>query len=455
MTDWKETTLEEIAAPIKGAIAIGPFGSRMKSDCYVDSGVAVIRGTNISGTQRLTGNFVYITKDKAKELGSANLVPGDLVFPHRGSIGQVALVPDNPTMAYVISSSLMKLTCDPQKADPIYLFYYFRTYEGRHEILKYASTVGTPGIGQPLTSLKSMKIPLPTLKAQKRIAGILGALDDKIELNRRTNETLEAMGRAIFQSWFVDFDPVLDNAIAAGNAIPAELKEKAALRKQQKNKHPLPEDIKKLFPDSFEDSPLGPIPKGWKVTPIADEVSVVGGGTPSTKKAEYWGGGTIHFTTPKDLNNITSPVLLDTERKITDLGLSRVSSGLLPEGTVLLSSRAPIGYLAIAEIPVAVNQGFIAMVCEQQLPNLYVLYWAMQNMETIKSRANGTTFMEVSKKNFRPIEIIVPGEAVLDAFMHKALPLYRNTVINLKENETLTQLRDTLLPKLLTGEIEV
>ena len=171
-----------------------------------------------------------------------------------------------------------------------------------------------------------------------------------------------------------------------------------------------------LFPDSFEESALGLIPKGWKVGTIGESVRAVGGSTPSTKNPDYWENGYIYWTTPKDLSSLQSSVLLDTDRKITELGLTQISSGLLPKGTLLLSSCAPIGYLAISEIPVAINQGYIAMICNQELSNYYVLHWAKKNMDVIIRRANGTTFLAISKSNFRSIDIIIPNYKVLAVF---------------------------------------
>jgi type I restriction enzyme S subunit len=195
------------------------------------------------------------------------------------------------------------------------------------------------------------------------------------------NETLEATARALFESWFVDFDPV--RAKAAGRE-PC-----------------LPKYLSDVFPDSFDDSELGEIPKGWEVKSVGDLADVVGGTTPSTKQPEYWDGGTHAWATPKDLSGLSVPVLLETERRITDAGLSQIGSGLLPMGTVLLSSRAPIGYLAIAEIPVAINQGFIAMTPKAGISNLFLLLWARVAHKEIVSRANGSTFLEISKSNFR------------------------------------------------------
>ena len=157
--------------------------------------------------------------------------------------------------------------------------------------------------------------------------------------------------------------------------------------------------------------PWGMIPKGWKVEPIGDAVECVGGGTPNTKNTEFWEPEEFAWTTPKDLSGIQSPVLLETERKLSAIGLAKVSSGLLPIGSLLMSSRAPIGYLAITQIPVAINQGYIAMLPGGCLPPIYLLFWCQQNMEVIKNHANGSTFMEISKKVFRPLPAIIPDES--------------------------------------------
>ncbi len=276
---------------------------------------------------------------------------------------------------------------------------------------------------------------VPPFNEQRSIAAVLSAFDDKIELDRRMNETLEAMARAIFKSWFVDFDPV--RAKSEGRK-PAGMDEATAA----------------LFPNAFQPSPLGPIPRGWQVSRIGEEVTVVGGSTPRTDEPSFWGGSHA-FATPKDLAGLASPVLLDTERQITAAGVEQISSGILPKGTVLLSSRAPIGYLAIAELSVSVNQGFIAMVCNKRLPNHYVLNWATENMPSIEANANGTTFLEVSKANFRPIQVLVPEAKVLERFTATVQPLYELVVSNLRESRTLATTRDTLLPKLLSGELSV
>jgi type I restriction enzyme S subunit len=272
---------------------------------------------------------------------------------------------------------------------------------------------------------------VPKLAEQQAIASVLGALDDKIELNQRMNETLEAMARAIFKDWFVDFGPT---------------------RAKKEGRAPyLTPDIWSHFPDRLDDEGK---PEGWAASTIGEEVEIVGGATPSTKEPSFWGGD-IAWATPKDLSSLSAPVLLSTERQITEAGLSQIGSGLLPPGTVLLSSRAPVGYMAIAQIPVAVNQGFIAMICQKRLSNVFVWLWTQANMETVHQNANGSTFQEISKANFRPIGVTIATPEILLAFDETAGPLFDRIAANEKENRTLVATRDFLLPRLMLGEVRV
>jgi type I restriction enzyme S subunit len=195
--------------------------------------------------------------------------------------------------------------------------------------------------------------------------------------------------------------------------------------------------------------------EGLRETTIGEVVTVVGGSTPSTTNPAFWENGHIHWATPKDLAALQSPILLDTNSRITELGLQEISSGLLPVGTVLLSSRAPIGYLAITQIPVAINQGFIAIKCTNEAPNYFILNWLKDNMEEIIGRANGTTFLEISKSNFRSIPIFIPPSEKTKAFVEIVEPMYQKIVANLKQSHTLAALRDALLPKLMRGEVRV
>ena len=282
----------------------------------------------------------------------------------------------------------------------------------------------------------SVPLKIPRRPEQDEIAAVLRTLDNRIALLRDTNATLEAISQALFKSWFVDFDPV--RAKLQGLA-PAGLDEATVA----------------LFPDSFEESALGLVPKGWSVQPVGDAVECVGGATPDTKDPSYWSPEEHAWTTPKDLSGLPAPVLLRTDRRLSTKGLAKIGSGLLPVGTLLMSSRAPIGYLAIAQVPVAINQGYIAIPPGSLLPPLYMLFWCRQNMESIKARANGSTFMEISKKAFRPIPALVPSSPAIEAFLAVASPLFARLVSNEQQAQSLATLRDTLLPRLISGQLRL
>ncbi len=432
---WSETTLGAIAVGDNGLVD-GPFGSNLPASVYTADGVPVIRGSNLSlGESRFNDReFVYVSAETAARLRRSICRPGDIVFTKKGTIGQTGFVPLRGRFdRYLLSSNQMKLSVDPQKADALFVYYVASSAEGRERIVRDASITGVPKTN--VAYLRDFPIRLPPLRNQRTIAHILGTLDDKIELNREMNETLEAMVRAIFQSWFVDFDPV---------------------RAKAEGRDPgLPMPIADLFPDRFERSELGEIPVGWKVKTVGDLAEVVGGSTPSTKEPAFWEEGNHYWATPKDLSRLGGPVLLHTERRITDAGLSEISSGLLPAGTVLLSSRAPIGYLAVAEVPVAINQGFIAMKPKPGVSDLYLLLWAGFAHDEIMSRANGSTFLEINKANFRAIPAFSPSRSVMEAFGSTVQPVYARLVANERESHTLATLRDTLLPKLISGELSI
>ena len=400
-------------------------------------GVLYLTSKNIGEGQLLLGDVDYISEEDYERLfansskSQRRLSQGDVLVGIIGTFGNAYLYKKQDHFG--VSSAVALLRPDQSRLDPKFLYYVVTSpiFRSVHSAYKSGSVQGYTNI----PTIKELPVPIPPLAEQCAIAHILGTLDEKIELNRRMNETLEAMVRALFKSWFVDFDPI--RAKAEGRELG------------------LPKPLAGLFPDSFEDSKLGEIPKGWEIKSIGDLADVAGGTTPSTKEPAYWEGGTHAWATPKDLSGLSVPVLLSTERRITDAGLSQIGSGLLPKGTVLLSSRAPIGYLAIAEIPVAINQGFIAMKPKKNISNVFLLLWASVADEEIVSRANGSTFLEISKANFRPIPVVAPSAYVMQAFEQLARPLYERIVDCVRETRALAAVRDTLLPKLVSGELRV
>lgn len=464
-SEWREYIFKELLIePVRNGI--------YKKKEYHGRGAKIVNMGELFGNPRLFDvdmkRVEIIDSEKKKVL----LEKGDLIFARRSltaeGAGKCCVIKEinEPT---TFESSIIRARPNSKLADSDFLFYLFSSPYGKYLLGTIRRQVAVAGITG--TDLQNLKLKLPPLPEQKAIAYILGSLDDKIELNRKMNETLEAMAQALFKSWFVDFDPVIDNALIAGNSIPEELQEKAEARKakleekygslsaaashlssQTSNFKLLPSN----FPSEFvQTEEMWPIPKGWKISKIGNEVSCVGGATPNTKNPDFWDNGEIYWTTPKDLSNQSTKILLDTDRKITQAGLNQISSGLLSENTVLMSSRAPVGYLALAKIPLAINQGYIAMKCEKSLTPEFVIQWTESVMDDIKQRAGGTTFAEISKKSFREIPVLVPTVESVTKYSNIVKGYYDRVAESEIQINKLASLRDTLLPKLLSGEIRI
>jgi type I restriction enzyme S subunit len=427
---WRERTLGDVTDWSSG-------GTPPKSNpAFWGGGIPWISASSMK-TGRLADSDRTLTPEGLKK-GSRLARKGDVLLLVRGSELHKRIPVGIASRDVSFNQDVKALRA---KDDLVEDFLYYWLAGNETVLLSKVENTGI-GAGKLDTNvLKSLPFPIPPPAEQRAIAHILGTLDDKIELNRRQNETLEAMARTLFRAWFVDFEPVrakMEGRWRRGQSLPG-----------------LPAHFYDLFPDRLVESEFGETPEGWRHSTIGEEVTVCGGSTPSTKEPEFWEGGQHCWATPKDLSALKFPVLLDTDRKITNAGLAKISSGLLPVGTVLLSSRAPIGYLAIAEVPTAINQGFIAMKCDGALPNVFVLPWCRESMDAIVGNANGSTFQEISKSNFRPLRVVVPSDPVLTSFTRSAGPLYRQLAENERESRSLAQLRDTLLPKLISGELRV
>ncbi|MBY8271910.1 restriction endonuclease subunit S [Vibrio fluvialis] len=431
--NWQMITLDKIATHQKGFA--------FKSKDYIDFGVPVVRVSNFTMDSIDCSDLKYVDQSVAQKNASVQLVENDVVIATVGSwptnpasvVGKTVYVPKNVDGSLLNQNAVRLRVKSNEESDQLFLYYLLKN----KDFSDYIVSTAQGSANQASITLKDIygyEFAYPEPHHRKVIAGHLSSIDRKITLNTQTNQTLEQMAQAIFKSWFVDFDPV-----------------KAKMNGEQ------PEGMDaataSLFPEKL-DSETG-LPEGWKLSEIGDEVTVVGGGTPSKKSDDFWVDGHIHWTSPKDLSGVQDKVLLDTASKVTEAGLKKISSGLLPVDTVLLSSRAPVGYLALAKVPMAINQGYIAMKCEKQLPPEFVIQWCVHRMDEIKQRASGSTFAEISKKSFKPISVVVPSEDTLNAYKKIVKPLYDAITSNARQNEQLSSLRDTLLPKLLSGELSI
>ena len=408
-------------------------GYAFKSADFGSDGVAVIKIANIQPPVVLLDGVDRVAPEKLLGLERFKLQDGDILMAMTGAtVGKVGRFKETES-AYLNQRVARISSKNGKQFDD---FIYAVVSQPRFDELIEGASAGSAQAKISASGIGSVEIPRLTETEQLGIGGIARTLDDRITLLRETNTTLEAISQALFKSWFVDFDPV-----------HAKMQGRAA--------EDMDEATAALFPDSFEESDLGAVPKGWLVMPIGDAVEAVGGATPDTKTSEYWEPADHHWTTPKDLSGIASPVLLNTERKLSNAGLKKISSGLLPVGSLLMSSRAPIGYLALTQVPMAINQGYIAIPPGGKLSPMFMLFWCRINMDNIKGRANGSTFMEISKKAFRPIPALVPSQAVLDAFDSVAVQLFARLVENEKQAQNLACIRDALLPRLISRQIAV
>lgn len=450
MSDWSLVMIDEIKADEKGAIAIGPFGSRMKSDCYVGEGIPVIRGKNITGGPTFDDDFVYITVEKANTLGSSNVYQHDLVFPHRGSIGEVGIILEDKR--YVLSSSLMKMTCDKSKVNPKYLYYFFKSRLGRHELLKNASQVGTLGIGQPLASLKGIELKLPPLDIQDRIEEMLTLLDSKIELNHQTNQTLEQIAQAIFKSWFVNFEPTRAKIAAKQNGQDPERAAMAVISgksldeldqlslEQQKQL----KTTAALFPDALVDSGLGEIPEGWKASTLGEHFNVVMGQSPKGDTYNEDGEGMLFFQGRRDFGfRFPTPRVYTTMPK-------RVAQA----GDTLISVRAPVGDRNMANQECCLGRGVAGIRHKSGVRSFTYAFIGYIEKNLSDSGSDGTVFSSINKKELGVVGFVAPSGDLLNLFEGQIDSLDQRVEVNSVEIEVLESLRNSLLPKLLSGKLD-
>lgn len=427
-SEWADYSIEELASDRPGSLAVGPFGSRMKADLYVQSGVRIIRGQNLADSPRLIGDFVHVTEATAASLPSCRLMAGDLVFPHRGNIGEVGITPADEAN-YMLSTSLMKLGVNRKLVLPEFLYYFFRSAAGRAALLMNASQVGTPGIATPLRSLRSIRVEVPPLKEQDRIVGVLSALDDRIALLRETIATLEAIAQALFKSWFVDFDPV--RAKRAGCA-PEGMDAATAV----------------LFPDTFEDSELGEVPRGWRVQSL-DGI------------ATYLNGLALQKFPPESDDEYLPVVKIAQLRAGNTHGADRASARLKPDyvvrdGDVLFSWSGSLEVEFWCGGDGALNQHLFKVTSGVVAKWFYYLatrHFLPGFREIAAHKA--TTMGHIQRKHLTEARLAVPPAELMETLGMVLGPILDRRIQCALHARKLTALRDTLLPRLISGQLRL
>lgn len=399
-------------ADIAEKVAMGPFGSNIKVDNFVPSGVPVLNGSNLAGIKLKEENFNYVTERKAEELKNSLAYRGDIVVTHRGTLGQIVYIPsDSKFEKYLISQSQFLLRLNPDKADSRFITFFFHSPYGQNLLLSNASQVGVPALARPTSTFKSLEIPLPPLTVQKKIADFLCLLDDKIEVNNRVNRNLEEQAKAIFKSWFVDFETF------GGNA-----------------------------------------PEGLKEVQLQDVTELVTKGTTPTTLGYSFTSQGINFIKAEsitDWHGFDSSKFSHIDAQ-TNEALKR---SIIHSGDILFSIAGTLGRFAIVNnsiLPANTNQAVAIIRPNPSLVSsnyIYSFFLGGWHEEHYRKRIQQAVQANLSLATIKSLPILLLPDCWKKQYEEIIHPIFKKIGVNSIENRTLGLLRDTLLPKLLSGEI--
>lgn len=400
MSEWRAVKLSDVAIKF----AMGPFGSNIKAENFTNHGIPVIRGTNLNFSRFVDGDFVYLTEEKADQLKSSNCFPGDVVLTHRGTLGQVAKIPKGKYERYVISQSGMKVTVNPDLLDSDFLLYFFKSSIGLHELLQHESQVGVPAISNPLTSLKSVSLSLPPLPEQKVIVAVLSSLDDKIDLLHRQNATLEAMAETLFRQWFV-----------------VEARE------------------------------------NWEEKQLKEVVDIGIGRTPPRNEHQWFtdNSSDIKWISIKDMGN-DGAYIFNASEYLTKDAVEQFSIPVIPKETVVLSFKMTVGRVAITTDEMLSNEAIAHFKFNSKTPfTIEYLYLFLKSYQYDLLGSTSSIVTSINSAMIKEMIIPVPDNLTMQRFEMITKAQFRKIRWNQLQIRTLEKLRDTLLPKLMSGEVRV
>ena len=404
-------------------ISMGPFGSDIKKSVYTNSGVPVLNGSNLQGFTLKENTFGYVSEEKADSLKKCNAHRGDIIVTHRGTLGQIVYIPNNSLFErYVISQSQFRFNLKPELARAEFIVYYFHTREGQYKILSNASQVGVPALARATTTFRQLEVKVPPLPVQDKIVGILSALDAKIENNNKINANLEAQAEALFKSWFVDFTPFKDQP--------------------------------------FVDSELGPIPQGWKVVSLDEVCLKITDGS--------------HFS-PKDNPKEKIPMLSVKDMRkhgfdyqsckhITESDFFKLQKNdCVPHVNDLLVAKDGSYLKEIFLCKKEIKQAILSSIAifrpntKLILPE-YLLHYLKQPQVLKDVRDNyvsGSAVPRIVLKDFKKLKLCIPPMNSISTYRELLKSIEQLLLQKTEENQRLAALRDTLLPKLMSGEIKL
>ena len=420
MTPWKEYKLKDLTLKIGSGAT--PRGGQ---ESYKDKGISLIRSQNVLDYKLSYNGLAFIDEYQARELENVKVEEKDILLNITGdSVARACMVPYNVLPARV-NQHVSIIRVNQKFVDPNFILYYLLNPKFKKYMLKIASDGGTRNA---LTKgdIENFCIKLPKLSEQTKISNVLSRFDKRISLLRRENETLEGVAQVLFKRWFVEFE------------FPNE------------EGKPYKSAGGKMTP-----SPLGKIPTHFKVAKVGTELEILGGGTPSTIEPSYWENGNINWYTPSDLTSSNMLFSLGSEKNISEKGLNNSSARLFPEYSLMMTSRATIGEIAINIEKACTNQGFIVLVPNENYPIYFLHGWLLKQLNMIKRLASGSTFPEMSRSEFKNLDIIKVPKRTMKLFSCLVEPIYKKIENNIKESRSLTLIREGVLPELMGGRIRV
>lgn len=396
---------------------------------WTDSGHIVIRNQNIKkGRLDLSTPSFTDAEHFAHRIRRAKPAEGDIIFTREAPMGDVCMIPRG--LECCVGQRQVLLRPNPKVVDGRFLLFALQSPDVQHEIAWNEGT-GSTVSNVRIPVLEALRIPTPPLETQREIGTVLGVLDDRIDLLRQTNATLESIAQALFKSWFIDFDPV--RAKAEGRAPEGMDAATAA-----------------LFPAEFEESALGLIPKGWQVVPFSATINVLGGGTPKTSVAKYWDGDIPWFSVV-DAPAKGQVFTLTTEKSITTDGVRNSSTRVLPDWTTIISARGTVGKLAMVGRPMAMNQSCYGLTPQQAGTEALVYLSAQRLVDDLKRLAHGGVFDTITRDTLDSVNVVRAAPSVSAAFASLVQPMFENIQAGVSRIETLNEIRDALLPHLISG----
>ncbi|NOT95390.1 MAG: restriction endonuclease subunit S [Nitrospira sp.] len=433
-----KTTLGNLVRDGSADYQTGPFGTMLKASEYSSEGSPLISVGEIrEGFFTIHDHTPRVCEKIKLKLPQFVLEEGDIVFGRKGAINRNAIIRKSQAGWFLGSDGIrLRLT---DKHDPGFFSYFLRTTMIGRWLLSNGQGAIMPSLNQKI--LDRLPLFLPSKSEQQRISGVLSALDAKIELNNRINEELEGMAKLLYDYWFVQFD------------FPITAAQAAAMGKPHLKGKPYRASGGKMI---YNEALKREIPEGWMPGNLEKLGKIVGGSTPNTKKTEYFCKVGTPWITPKDLSDNSGNRFIDRGSMcVTSEGIKAASLKLLPAGTVLMSSRAPIGYLAIARNPVTTNQGFKSFVPEKAFSGDYIYSTLKHFMKLIKANASGSTFKEISGGTLKAVRIHLPPVDLVAEFTERVSSLSLQQSLLEQQNQQLTGLRDWLLPMLMNGQVTV